>query len=274
MTPPDRKGLAGEPLRVLQLTDTHLYSDPATRLLGQNTRRTFELVVDAAMGSLSSVDFILLTGDLVHDDGQEAYLYLRRRLEALETPYYCLPGNHDQPALLASIFDTTRLASTDTTPGCAWNIVLLDSTIPGEHGGHLDSGQLELLQGSLAARKHAPTLVCLHHQPVPIGSAWIDTMALDNPQDFFGILDRHPQVRAVIWGHIHQEFSQIRNGVRLLGSPSTCVQFLPNSADFGLDALTPGYRWLTLYPDGRLETGVGRIPAYPDPLELTDCGYD
>jgi Icc protein len=72
---------------------------------------------------------------------------------------------------------------------------------------------------------------------------------------------------------VHQDFSSQRNGVLLLGSPSTCIQFLPGSADFAIDPLTPGFRWLELHPNGRIATGVERIASYPEPLILKETGY-
>jgi len=259
-------------LEILQLTDTHLFADPHGRLLGQNTRRTLSLVLEAALRE-RTFDLVLLTGDLVHDESIEGYRYLRDELRALHIPYYCLPGNHDDLVLMSRVFDARTAGNEASTKADGWNLVLLDSTVQGQDGGHLDDRQLDLLDTCLAARPSDPTLVCLHHQPVPVGSAWMDTIALDNPEQFFVILDRHPQVRAVLWGHVHQEFSSRRKGVRLLAAPSTCVQFLPGSDTFALDARTPGFRWLALGAGGEIETGVERIAAYPDPLDLANGGY-
>ncbi|KTC63185.1 hypothetical protein AO262_22830 [Pseudomonas fluorescens ABAC62] len=47
--------------------------------------------------------------------------------------------------------------------------------------------------------------------------------------------------------------------MRLLASPSTCIQFAPGSEDFKVSEQAPGYRWLRLHGDGRLETGVERV---------------
>ncbi len=264
---------ASDSLRILQLTDTHLYADPQGRLLGQSTRRTLELVLDLATGTPGLIDLILLTGDLVHDESAEGYHYLQRRMANLGRPCYSLPGNHDLKPLMSSCFDDESVRMETAVQIGAWNLVLLDSTTPGEDGGHLDTGELARLKDALAQRPDDPTLICLHHQPVPVGSHWIDTMALDNPGAFFDIIDRHPQVRGIIWGHVHQEFSSLRNGVHLMGSPSTCVQFKLGTAEFALDELTPGLRWLELHRDGRIDTRVERIAAYPDPLVLSTGGY-
>jgi Icc protein len=261
-------------LRILQITDTHLYADASGCLLGQNTRQTLELVLELALRKRWPVDRLLLTGDLVHDESGEGYRYLRERIARLDTPCNSLPGNHDAPRVMVDILGEGGVISTAPSVLCgAWNLVFLDSTIPKREGGHLDQSQLDLLRSTLAAHPATHTLICLHHQPIPVGSAWIDTMALDNPGAFFAILDDHPQVRGVIWGHVHQAFRAERNGVELLGTPSTCIQFLPGSEEFAVDAMTPGFRWLDLHPDGRIETGVERITAYPVPMDLTTGGY-
>ncbi len=81
-------------------------------------------------------------------------------------------------------------------------------------------------------------------------------MALENPEAFFDVIDRHPQVRGILWGHIHQSFEAQRHGVQLIRTPSTCVQFKPRHGVFEADALGPGYRWLGLSPDGQIRHTV------------------
>jgi Icc protein len=247
----------------LQLTDTHLFAAADGTLFGQNTRQTLDLVIDLALRDFWPVDRILLTGDLVHDESEEGYRYLAARLRALDTPCSCLPGNHDAFRTMKGVLADGPLSLEHSLLHGAWNLLLLDSTIPGQDGGLLDQEQLRMLDRALAGNPSSHALICLHHQPVPVGSDWMDEMALANAEELFAVTDRYPQVRAILWGHIHQDFKSRRKGALLLGSPSTCVQFLPASRHFAIDSLTPGYRWLELHPDGRIETGVVRIAAYP-----------
>lgn len=86
-------------------------------------------------------------------------------------------------------------------------------------------------------------------------------------------MDACPRVRGVLWGHIHQELDVERNGVRLLATPSTCIQFAPRSDDFALDHLLPGYRWLRLHADGRIETGVSRLRQLDYEIDFSQDGY-
>ncbi len=76
---------------------------------------------------------------------------------------------------------------------------------------------------------------------------------------------------AVILGvsksHVSKQVSALeqRLGVQLLGSPSTCVQFMPEAAEFSLDNKPPGYRWLSLHSDGEIETGVTYLKNFNPP---------
>ena len=51
--------------------------------------------------------------------------------------------------------------------------------------------------------------------PLPTGAAWLDTMILGNAEEFFALLARFPQVKAVVFGHIHQAMDVSRDGLRL-----------------------------------------------------------
>ena len=259
--------------RLLQISDPHLFADPEGDLLGQRTRLTLEGVLELAGEALGSADRVLLTGDLSQDASPASYRYLAERCAGLGLPCHAIPGNHDDPAEMARSLVGGRIDMPRWIDCGPWNLVLLDSHLPGSEGGHLAADQLAVLEAALAARPEAPALVALHHQPLPLGSPWLDEMTLDNPADFFAIIDRHPQVRAIVFGHVHQEYAGERRGVALLGAPSTCIQFLPRSPDFALDPATPGFRWLELHPDGRINTGIERIAAYPDPLDLSGSGY-
>jgi Icc protein len=135
--------------------------------------------------------------------------------------------------------------------------LLLDSTVAGEPGGHLSEEKLRQLNLELESLADHPVLIALHHHPLPVGSPWMDRMGLGNQKDFFDILRSSPaNVRGVIFGHVHQQIDQIQHGIRCIGSPSTCVQFAPNTLTFTPDSLPPAYRWLDLHDDGSLKTNI------------------
>jgi Icc protein len=100
-----------------------------------------------------------------------------------------------------------------------------------------------------------------------MASRWLDTIGIENADEFLRVLDAHPQVRAISWGHVHQSFDARRHGVRLLATPSTCAQFLPQANEFTVDARPPAYRRLALQPDGTLDTEVVWVDASAAALE-------
>jgi 3',5'-cyclic-AMP phosphodiesterase len=242
------------PVRLLQITDTHLFAEPEQALYGVNTRSSLRRVLAAARKS-QKPDLVLATGDLVHDESPAGYKTLSIMLHTLDAPVAVITGNHDALACLQAIADQDIQIG-----GChalsAWRVVLLNTQVPGNTRGHLDAAELRFMESALAQSPGAHVLVALHHQPVAVGCAWLDRIGLDNADEFFDIVDRYPSVRGIIWGHVHQEFETERRGVRLLATPSTCAQFLPDSRDFGLDTRPPGLRWLTLHPDGRIDTRI------------------
>jgi Icc protein len=87
-------------------------------------------------------------------------------------------------------------------------------------------------------------------------SRWLDSVGLTNAAEFLNTIDRHQNVRAIVWGHVHQSYDSLRKGVRLLATPSTCAQFLPKAQDFAVDQRPPAFRTLELRADGSLLTEV------------------
>jgi Icc protein len=260
-------------IKVLQITDTHLFAKNTRCLLGLNTEHSLEAVIAAVRAHHLPADLILATGDLAHDSSPAAYKRIFSHLDAFGLPVYCLPGNHDEGQTLQKTLGDGLIKYTEHAHHGNWHFIFLDSTIADSEGAHLTPAALQALETHLQSAPDKNTLVCLHHQPVPMGSEWLDTMAVDNADDFFAVIDRHPQIRGILWGHVHQEFDGTRNNVKLMSSPSTCIQFLPRSKDFALDTATPGYRWLELHPDGRIETGVERIATVPGEVDMASNGY-
>jgi len=223
---------------------------------GVNTYDTFRAVITHAMSEPRSPDAIIATGDLVQDETRTGYERFRETLENYKLPVYCIPGNHDSPTTMVEVLDSAPFQVGGSVQLGNWSVILLNSFSSGDDGGRLDIPELLRLRETLAANESSHTLICIHHHPVPMGSRWLDGVALRNPDDFFDIVEQFPQVRGIVWGHVHQASDRQRKGVRLLSTPSTCSQFLPNSDDFTLDAHTPGYRWLELFSDGTIDTEV------------------
>ena len=260
------------PALLVQLSDSHLFAEADGTLLGMNTRDSLQRVIDLVRARQPQIDLLLATGDLSQDGTLESYQLFRDMSQQIGAPARWIPGNHDEPQVMAQATMGSALLEPVVDVG-NWRITLLDSAVPGSVPGYLAEPQLQLLAQALSEAPGRHHLVCFHHHPVPIGSAWMAPIGLRNPEALFAVLDRFPQVRAVLWGHVHQEIDRQRNGVRLLASPSTCIQFAPGSEDFEVSEQAPGYRWLRLHPDGQLETGVERVEGFSFTVDYGSNGY-
>lgn len=242
-------------INFIHITDLHVDDPP--RIL-QDGRDTTENHLQEVLSQIpyDKAEFMVCTGDLAADPSVAAYERLVSLLEAVPCPVYCLPGNHDNPLIAIEATQASNLAWNKTLVKPPWLLVMLDSHEPGAIQGRLGDTELTFLQQTLRQNPSLHTLLCLHHQPVPIGCEWLDEHTLKDQRQFFEIIDQHPQVRGIIWGHIHQTFEKQRNGVLLLGTPSTCTQFAPNSIRFAADTLPPAYRSISLHDDGEITTKV------------------
>jgi len=241
-------------VRLLQFSDPHLFASPQGALRGVQTLASMQRVLAHASGRRLNVDALVCTGDIVNDE-PEGYAHFARVLGAFGKPVYCIPGNHDDPQRLRSALARPPFQVGGYADLGAWRIVLVDSCEPRQARGRISAAELAALDAALGGCERY-AMVFVHHHPVAMASRWLDTVGMENADDFFRVLDAHPQVRAVGWGHVHQCFDTRRRGVRLLATPSTCAQFLPQANEFAVDARPPAYRRIALQPDGTLETEV------------------
>jgi Icc protein len=140
-----------------------------------------------------------------------------------------------------------------------WQMLGLDSQLTGETAGAIDDAQLRWLGERLNSSRDIPTLVFLHHPPVAVGSPWLDAIGLTKAAEFRKIVEGAGQIRGIFFGHIHQEFQAELGPIACYATPSTGVQFKPDSDTLVVDARLPGFRVITL-GDDTIETHVVRVP--------------
>jgi Icc protein len=242
-------------VRLVQFTDPHLFGNESETLRGIATLPALMRTLQAARAREWPVDAVLVTGDLVQDDAS-GYKHIRHLFGGLDVPVLCIPGNHDEPQALHRELSGKPFVTEGYVDLGSWRIILLDSSIPRSASGRLRPQTLAALDSALSSADTRHTLICLHHHPVAMASRWLDQVGLENAAEFFDVVDRHRNVRAILWGHVHQSYDALRKNVRLLATPATCAQFLPRSDEFAVDDRPPAYRTLELRPDGTLSTEV------------------
>ncbi len=264
---PSHSGLV-EPLSVLQITDLHLFKDPASAYAGCRCNESFQRVLDQAIAE-QRCDLILLTGDLINEMDYSLYDYLFKVLDDTQIPFACIAGNHDvtdevgadlpfhEKQLVAYPADK-RLLNQHVIETDAWQIILIDSSDPGKVSGWINEEDLGWLRKQLSEnQKHA--IICMHHHPVPVESHWLDQHILLNADELWSTIAPFTHVQSILHGHVHQDFYKKYKGVQIFGTPSTCYQFKPHETEFALDGSPPGYRWLHLNTDGTIQTEVKRL---------------
>lgn len=252
-------------LRILQITDCHLFADPQATLKGICTQERFRTVLRALREELKRADRLIITGDLTHDERQETYAALREQLADWLPILRMVPGNHDD-----------RLKMRETFPGVIefagernvfaevvgnWQLIGLDSQIPGSLAGKLDPAQLTWLDQKLAANSTKPAAIFLHHPPIRVGSAWLDKIGLEDSASLWEVLGRFPQVKLLCTGHVHQELAITHGSTLVLTTPSTGIQFRPQTETLVVDEVPPGFRILELEDNGEVRTTVVRVTA-------------
>jgi len=277
--------------RLVQITDVHLGETGDFCLRGFAVWPRFLRLL--ARARALAPDLLLLSGDLTHDAGAEALALLDAALAGFPCPVAVIPGNHDDVALLAAYAPAERA---DVSWRQEWRLpglrlLTLNSARPGRVEGALD---LDALSDLLDANPGRPTWIALHHPPVPVGAPWMAVLGLDDAEGFWTVLARHPQVQAVLCGHVHQPYDvwhtvgagagqPLNDGarsapgskphaaaVRVLCTPASSIQFHPSSPEFALAPALPGLRWLD-FEDGALRaTGVERVHPQLDALVVPD----
>lgn len=258
-------------VRLTQITDLHLGSSRDSMLGGVRTSESFLSVLQAVELQGRGTDLLLLTGDLAGDCEPQAYRLLNRILCEHNKQAIWLPGNHDD-------FDVMAANLVDYPPVQIqamgdWAVLTLDSSQPHKPGGHISDNQLMQVKQGLHRLADKFVLLAMHHSPVNVGCAWLDAQQIDNQQQLHQLLTAHGNVKAVITGHVHQQFEGRWGNLPIYSAPSSCVQFKQHSDDFALSNQPPGYRWLDLHPGGVVDTGVEFLQDFRQNPELDCASY-
>ena len=241
-----------------------------------NTHESLNHVMRMLKENESQIDYILATGDIAQDASPEAYSHFISRMDELKSPFSWIPGNHDKFHVMQEVGDdhgcNEKVVSINN-----WRILFLNSSVEGQVHGKLSPAEKEFLADALAEIDQDDSiehcLVCMHHNPTKGNSGWMKDIGLQNGDEFFATVKTCSKLRAVIYGHVHQDLDYEYKGVRCLCTPSTCIQFKPYVTNFALDNLNPGYRSLTLHANGDIDTRVYRVEGFSFEADFGSDGY-
>ena len=230
-------------LRFVYFTDTHVVA-PGIRLRDVDTCQTLERVVDAVNALRPRPQFVVVGGDLVspdipsatiegHRDATDAeyeasYTVLRSILARLAVPCHVLMGNHDRRGPFRRVMGLEP--APETAPhryvvDCdGYRLCALDSLDPGKKPGRLGEAQLGWLRDRLREAVDRHVVIAVHHHAVPIGLERLDVQMLMDADAFWSIVAEAGNVRGVLCGHVHLQHEEVRHGIAVVTTPSTCFQ--------------------------------------------------
>lgn len=261
--------------RLIQITDSHLFGDRKKIFQGLNTFDTLSDVVSLVLKQEKQIDLVLCTGDLAQDATIQAYHNFVDALAPIKAPQLWIPGNHDIRSHMQQSLDQNSIHLKRSVQLGNWRIIMLNSNVEGHVYGLLGQRELADLGLELAdsERNGSHVVVCVHHNCLPVQAAWLQQHCLKKADELFSMLDSYNHVRGILYGHIHQEFESSRNNVKVMATPSTCIQFHPTNNNFTIDNAQPGYRWLDLCADGSIESGVSRVSGKSYNIDYSSTGY-
>ncbi len=189
-------------MRIAHFSDSHISIQHPARL--DDLRRAVDEV------NASQPDLVIHTGDITHDAHVQEYQQAHAILESLHVPYFVIPGNRDQRAVLLPVFKK-RLSTTGeyiqyTLEDFAVRILLLDTVSTASNKGQLCVERLAHAIAVLEQEDPRPLLVFMHHTPfdvmeIPDPFQFEDRAAVEKLTAAFG---RCRNLRAIYCGHVHR----------------------------------------------------------------------
>jgi 3',5'-cyclic-AMP phosphodiesterase len=249
-----------KPTLLAQVSDLHIGANES----GVDPVPHLEAVVEAIRSLPNQVDAVLVSGDLTHDGGLPEFQLAGGLLERLEAPLHVLPGNHDDRSLLREAFDLPGVGDEPINYSVDvgdLRLVAFDSNVPGQDPGRYDSEQLHWLDFELRAQPDRPTLLAMHHPPLATAVREWDGINLEPGQReaLAEVVARHPQLRAIVGGHLHRIAASTLAGCPVISVPSTYQQARPDFESEGVDFVPmPGFAIHALL-DGELSSQVESI---------------
>ena len=102
---------SSDSIKLLQITDTHLFAADEGSLLSVKTVDSFNAVVADVLRRNVAFDYILATGDISQDHSAESYQRFANGIEPLEKDCFWLPGNHDYKPNMGSVLPSPQILS-------------------------------------------------------------------------------------------------------------------------------------------------------------------
>ncbi|MGJ5177077.1 phosphodiesterase [Bradyrhizobium oligotrophicum] len=231
--------MTARPLHIAQISDLHIKSPGRLAYRRVDTARALARCIAELNRFEPAPDLVVISGDLADTPAAAEYEHLLSLLAELKIPVAAIPGNHDSRDLMRAAFPDQLYAAASgalnqrlTLEGL--ELILLDSSVPGQPYGELDEPSLAWLDATLSASRQRPALLFLHHPPFATGIWHMDAQHLRNADDLAAIVGRHPRVQLIGCGHVHRAAL-----TRFAGAACTICPAPNHAVDLDLSASRP-----------------------------------
>jgi Icc protein len=236
-------------------------SDPHISTRDWAAADALALAVRAVLGVRPTPDAVLVSGDISDNGDPREYARAAELLALLPMPVHVLAGNHDDRARLRAAFGGPEGPRRWVADVAGVRLLGLDTSIPESTtgSGAMGVAGLEWLSGALAAAPDTPTIVAMHHPPLPIGIESLDEIGLaaDDAAAFAMLVEAAPQVLRVVAGHVHRTVFAEIGGRAFVACPSTYLQARLALEEERLELIPePPAIVLHVWRDGRLVSHV------------------
>ena len=240
-------------LTIAQITDLHITNASQPKDKARNEAR-LRTVLHSINQLKPAPAAILITGDLVDTGQPDEYEALKEILAATDIPTYLTVGNHDSRAAFREAFPNTPVDENGFIQYAFLvddlRIVMCDTLEGKNHGGFCEK-RAAWLAKTLDEAPDTPTVLALHHPPVPSGIVW-----MDEPENapwlerLACVIRGRRQIKALICGHMHRAYNGMFADHLVSVSSATSIQLALDLRPIDLRV-----------PDGR-ELLTERAPGY------------
>lgn len=238
------------PLKIAQISDTHLFSDEAALHCGANVYQNLIQVL-SHISSVEMPDAIIFTGDLTqdHTDGSYQNFVHVFKEQNIQIPVYYIAGNHDEFTQLTNHLTGSPFNAAKALTNDYWQVLLINSKSE-TPAGYVSQTTLDDLSHNLDTSKKQ--LVMMHHHPIDVGYS-IDKHGLENKSMFWSSMAQHPTIQVLACGHVHNDLSilpeQSGYAIPLYACPATSIQFDQTKNTSACNGQGAGYRIFELFAD-------------------------
>jgi len=235
---------------IAQLTDTHIVRE-GTTYFGTDTTSYLEDAIAALQALHPRPDCVVVTGDLVNYGRSEEYVRFREIMRALPTPYFVVPGNHDEREQLRATLPADTIGGSDeglvryAVDSFKVRLIGIDANAQRPWpGAALDRDSLEWLERTLASDTERPTILLVHQPAFRTGLHLLDIFGFRGGRRLRALVESNPNVGRVLSGHIHCVKSCRWGNAFALTGPSTAPQVVPElfgSTPLRLHPERPGF---------------------------------